>query len=119
MPKSVTIPCNSPAVVLHILGGVSGLGYPRSEAGTVSMVVRLHYADGGVENHELKNGVHLADFMQRADVPESTFAFQAGGNQVRYLRIRPKRDGVIAQIDLLKGPDNTAPIVMAVTAETK
>jgi hypothetical protein len=119
MPRSVTIPCNSPAVAVHILGGVSGLGYPRSEAGTVSMIVRLHYVDGSVENHELKNGVHLADLMQRADVPESEFAFMLGGNQLRYLTIRPHRDALIEQIELLKGPDNTAPIIMAVTAETK
>jgi hypothetical protein len=83
------------------------------------MTVRLHYADGGVEDHELQNGVHLADFMQRVDVPRSEHAFQLGGNQVRSLRITPNRRDPIEQIELLKGPDDTAPIVFAVTAETR
>ena len=33
------------------------------------MIVRLHYADGETENHELKNGVHFADYIRRVDVP--------------------------------------------------
>ncbi|MGD9857000.1 MAG: glycosyl hydrolase, partial [Planctomycetaceae bacterium] len=119
MPKSVMIPCNSPAAAIHVLGGVSGFGYPRSEEGTVSLIVRLHYADGGVENHELKNGVHLADFMQRVDVPGSEFAYQLGGSQVRFLTVTPGRRDPIDQIELLKGPDDTAPIFFAVTAETR
>ena len=33
------------------------------------MIVRLHYADGKTEDHELKNGVHFADYIRRVDVP--------------------------------------------------
>ena len=33
------------------------------------MIVRLHYADGQSEDHPLKNGEHLADYIQRVDVP--------------------------------------------------
>ena len=39
------------------------------------MIVRLTYDDGKTEDHELRNGVHFADYIGRFDVPESKFAF--------------------------------------------
>jgi len=118
MPKSVRLPCNTPAAAIHLLGGVSGWGYPASGAKSVSMIVRLHYADGKTEDHPLQNAVHLADYIRRVDVPESKFAFALGGQQLRYLSVRPKRREPIATIELVKGDDRSAPIVMAVTVET-
>ena len=119
LPRKVAIPCHSPAVALHLLGAVSGLGYPRSPEGTVSMIVRLRYSDGQTEDHELINGVHMADFMQHADVPKSELAFPVKRYQMRWLSIEPQRREVIETIELIKGDDNTAPMVMAITAETK
>jgi hypothetical protein len=52
------------------------------------------------------------------NVPESKIAFRLRGQQVRYLAIEPKRTDVIEDVELVKGPDDTAPIVMAVTVET-
>ncbi|QEL20786.1 PVC-type heme-binding CxxCH protein [Limnoglobus roseus] len=119
MPKSVTLPCNTAAKVIHFLSGVGVASHPAGEKGTVSLVVRLHYADGKTEDHELKNGVHFADYARRVDVPESKFAFALRQQQVRYLAVAPKRtDAVIKQIELVKGKDSSAPIVMAVTVET-
>jgi putative membrane-bound dehydrogenase-like protein len=117
MPKSVTVPCNSSAKAIHLLSGVSGWGYPASPKGTVSMIVRLHYDDGKLEDHELKNGEHFADYIRRVDVPGSKFAFSLRGQQIRYLAIQPKRTDKIKEIEFVKGPDDTAPIVMAVTVE--
>ncbi len=117
MPRAVSLPCHSAAVAVHLLGGVSGWGYPIGEKGTVSLIVRLHYEDGAEEDHPLRNGIHLADYIRRVDVPESQFAFDLGGRQVRYLSIRPERDAVIEQIEFVKGEDATSPIVMAVTLE--
>ena len=82
------------------------------------MIVRLHYADGSTEDHELKNGVHFADYIRVVDVPESKLAFRLRGQQIRYLSIKPKRTETIAEIELVKGADRTAPIVMAVTVQT-
>ena len=45
-------------------------------------------------------------------------AFNLGGKQVRYLAIQPQRSAVIDRIELVKGPDATAPIVVAITVET-
>ena len=51
-------------------------------------------------------------------MPGSKLAFRLRGQQVRYFAIHPKRPGEpIASIELVKGPDATAPIVMAVTVE--
>jgi putative membrane-bound dehydrogenase-like protein len=117
MPKSVSLPLGSPIRALHLLGGVGGWSFPASGKGSVSMIVRLVYADGKTEDHPLVNGVHMADYIRRVDVPESAFAFDLDGRQVRYLAIRPKRSEPVASVELVKGPDGTAPIVVAVTAE--
>ncbi len=81
------------------------------------MIVRLHYDNGDLEDHELLNGVHFADYIRRVDVPESEFAFSAGSQQMRYLAIHPKKRDPIARVEFMKGPDQTAPLVMAVTVE--
>ena len=120
MPKTVELPCNSPAKAIHILGGVSGWGFPSMPKGTISLIVRLHYADGKTEDHSLVNGEQLADYVGSHEVPGSKLAFKLGDKQVRYLAIEPKRQEKINTIELLKNDDcdNTAPIVMAVTVET-
>lgn len=119
MPKSVSLPCNTPAKAIHFLSGVSGWGYPYSEKGTVSLIVRLHYAGGKTEDHALKNGEHFADYIRRVDVPGSKFAFGLRGQQIRYLAVIPQTGDLIERIELVKGPDATAPVVMAVTVETR
>ena len=117
MPKSVSLPCNTSAKKIHLLGGVGGWNFPFDSRKTLSMIVRLHYEDGRSEDHELLNGVHIADYIRRVDVPESEFAFALGGQQVRYLAITPKRAEKISTIELVKGSDRSSPIVMAVTIE--
>lgn len=118
MPRSVTLPCNAPAKAVHFLGGVSGWGFPFGEKGSVSLIVRLHYADGKTEDHPLKNGEEVADYIRRVDVPGSKFAFPLRGQQLRYLSVTPERSAPIKEIELVKGPDQTAPVVMAVTVES-
>ena len=118
MPRSVSLPCNAPAKAIHFLSGVSGWGakQPRKD-GPVSMIVRLRYADGKIEDHPLRDGHHFADYIGPFEVPGSKLAFKLRGQQIRYLVIYPKRTAVIKSIDLVKGPDRSAPIVMAVTVE--
>ncbi len=117
MPKSVSMPCNTAARAIHFLSGVGGWSFPYSRRQTLTMIVRLSYADGEVEDHEWLNGVHFADYISRNDVPESEFAFLLRGQQLRYLSIKPKRDQPIETIELVKGDDNSSPIVMAITIE--
>jgi hypothetical protein len=117
MPRAVSLPCNAPAKSIHLLSGVSGWGYPYTEKGSVSLIVRLHYADGQTEDHPLQNGTHFADYIRRVDVPDSQFAFGLQGRQVRYLSVSPQRTEKIQQIEFVKGSDTTAPVIMAVTIE--
>src|SRR5213079_3013029 len=107
-----------PVKAIHLLSGMSGWGFPYTEKGSVSLIVRLHYVGGKTEDHELKNGVHFADYIRKTDVPESKFAFAAKGRQqVRYLSVKPKLSDKIVKIELVKGSDPTAPLVLAVTLE--
>jgi putative membrane-bound dehydrogenase-like protein len=119
MPRSVSLPCNSKAKAVHLLSGVSGWGYPIGKKGALVMTVRLHFDDGQAEDHPLRNGEHFADYIRRVDVPGSQFAFPLRGQQIRYLAVQPNRDAVIREIELLKGDDDSAPIVMAITTETR
>jgi putative membrane-bound dehydrogenase-like protein len=119
MPRSVTLPCGVAAKAIHLLSGVSGWGYPGGEQGSVSLIVRLHYTDGKTEDHPLRNGVEFADYIRIVDVSGSKLAFKLRGQQIRYLSVAPERPEKIDRIELVKGPDDTAPIVMAVTVETR
>lgn len=81
------------------------------------MIVKLHFAGGETEEHKLINGEHFADYIRRIDVPGSEFAFNLRGQQIRYLVVEAKRKEVVKEVELIKGDDQSAPIVMAVTAE--
>lgn len=119
LPTSVTVPCNGSARAIHMLSGVSGWGFPYGDKNTVSMIVRITYEDGKVEDHPLRNGEHFADYIREVDVPKSKLAFRLRGQQIRYLAIFPQREAPLKQIELVKGPDTTAPVVMAITLEGK
>ncbi|HQU42036.1 MAG TPA: c-type cytochrome, partial [Pirellulales bacterium] len=119
MPKSVSLVYNAPAKAVHFLSGVSGWGAQGElKGGSVSMIVRLHYAAGDTEEHELRNGEHFADYIGRFEVPKSKLAFMLRNQQIRYFAIHPARRDAIERIELVKGPDHTAPVVMAVTVES-
>jgi putative heme-binding domain-containing protein len=117
MPRSVKIPLNAPAKAIHFLGGVSGWGFPFSKQGTVSLIVRLWYEDGSTEDHPLVNGEHFAGYNRRIEVPGSKLAFLLERQQVRYLSVAPGKTAAIREVELVKGEDETAPVVIAVTAE--
>lgn len=118
MPKCVSVPCKSDAAKLHFLAGVAGFGFPKTPAGTVSLTVRLHYADGQTEDYTWKNGEEIADVSKDAEVPKSTQAFKLREQQLRYLSIQPKRTkDVIEKIEFVKGADETAPLIMGITVE--
>jgi uncharacterized protein len=119
LPREVTLPVGGAIGKLHFLGGIGGWSAqgPR-ENGSVSLVVQFRYADGATEEHPLRDGVELADYIGRFDVPASKFAFDVDGRQVRYHAIEPKRSDPIESIVIRKGDDKTAPIIFAITAES-
>ncbi len=118
MPKEVELTCQTAATAIHMLSGVGGWSFPASQKGSVSMIVRLVYANGKTEDHPLINGVHFADYINRTEVPKSEFAYNLRGKQIRYLTIKPESREPLSKIQLVKGPDASAPIVMAITVQT-
>jgi hypothetical protein len=120
MPKSVAIPYAGKAKAVHLLSGIGGWNFPAIPKGSVSLTVRLRYEDGTTEDHNLVNGVHFADYIRRVDVPGSQFAYaMRGGQQVRYLAVTPRRpDAPLRAVEFVKGPDASAPVIMAVTVES-
>lgn len=120
MPQSVVLPVNASASAIHILGGVSGWGFPNGEARSVSMLVRIQYDDNQMEEHKLLNGVQFADYIRVVDVPESKLAFTLGQQQVRYLALRVTRpSATIKTIEFAKGDDKTAPVLVAATLDRR
>jgi hypothetical protein len=130
-PRTAQLPVRAKVKTFHFLSGISAWGWPwggypgRPETatpqGTVTLVVRLHYADGMTEDHEWRNGEHFADFIKRIDVPASELALMtSNGRQVRYLSVTPARpDQSVESIEFRKGDDDqTSPVVIAVTADT-
>ena len=113
----MSLPVNATARAIHLLSGVSIFGFPAGREGSVTMIVRITYEDGSTEDHELKNGVHFADVNGGKDVPGSKLAYKLGGQQVRYLTVVPRKKETIARIELVKGSDRSAPIVLAATVE--
>ncbi|MCA9184293.1 MAG: ThuA domain-containing protein [Pirellulaceae bacterium] len=118
MPRSVSLPVNGPVKAIHLLSGIAGWGFPSRDAGTVSMTVRIHYAGGEVEEQELINGEHFADYVGATDVPKSQPAIAMRGRQIRFLSVAPQRSDPVESIEFVKGADETAPIIMAATVET-
>ncbi len=117
MPNEVSLPVNATAKAIHLLSGMSIFGYPAGREGSVSMIVRIAYEDGSTEEHALKNGEHFADLNGAKDVPGSKLAYKLGGQQVRYIMVVPKKKQIISHIELVKGSDRSAPIVLAATVE--
>ncbi len=118
MPKQVELTCQTSAVAIHLLSGVGGWSFPATQKGSVSMIVRLVYSNGKSEDHSLINGEHFSDYISRVDVPKSEFAFNLKGRQLRYLSIKPESREPLSKIELIKGKDSSAPIVMAITIQT-
>jgi hypothetical protein len=94
------------------------------------MIVRLHYRDGGREDHALINGEHFCDFGASEngrpfEVSGSRLAMElvkenGASRQIRCLAIRPKNPAkVIEEIEFVKEPaaEVTSPVIMAVTVE--
>jgi hypothetical protein len=81
--------------------------------------VRLVYQNGKKEVHYFVNGIHFTDWIGQEEAPASRKAIKMKGRgQIRYLVVYPADVTTpIKSIDLIKGKDSTAPVVMAITVE--
>jgi RNA polymerase sigma factor (sigma-70 family) len=118
LPEATRLRCGRPARAIHLLSGVSGWGYPVEKGHTISMVLKITFAGGSSEIHNIMNGAHFASYAGHDEVPGSRPALRlAHGHQMRLLSITPSRSEPIDRIEFLRGDDQTCPVVMAVTIE--
>jgi putative membrane-bound dehydrogenase-like protein len=118
-PQRTEIPVSLTAASLHFLGGARWawpVGGDQTRGRPVMKVV-VHFADGGIEEHVLRNGEHLADTDVRADVPLSTDAgdFTRRG-QLRYFALNLARRATLSKIVLESFDTDVVPATVAMTA---
>ncbi len=63
-------------------------------------------------------GKQLATYRERVDVPDSKFAIDANGKQIRYLKIPVSSNKALKNIEFIKGEDFSIPLIFAVTVES-
>ncbi len=117
LPSSASLACSGNVSAIHLLGAVAAFGPPNANA-AATVIVRFNFEDGSKEEHELVNGKHLATYREKVDVPESKFAIDANGKQIRYLKIPLTSNKPMTSIDFVKGEDFSFPLIFAVTVES-
>ncbi len=117
LPDTVSLPCAGSIKSIHLLGGVAAAAFPFNREPTSSIIVRCHFKDGTSKDYPLINGKHIAGYRERTDVPDSKFALDADGKQIRYLKIDVDSSKEMTSIDFVKGEDGTIPLVFGVTVE--
>ena len=119
LPRRVEIPLSGSAASLHFLGGVGGWAWPvggDGTRGTPALKVIVQFADGTSEEHVLKNGEHVADAFERANVPLSADAgdFTRRG-QVRYFALSLGKRAPLSKIVLESFDNDIVPVTVAIT----
>ncbi len=119
LPRRTEIPLSGSAASLHFLGGVGGWAWPVGGDGTrgaPALKVNVQFADGTNEEHVLKNGEHVADAFERANVPLSADAgdFTRRG-QVRYFALSLGKRAPLSKIVLESFDNDIVPVTVAIT----
>jgi type 1 glutamine amidotransferase len=121
-PQRVEIKVGMPVGRLHFLGGVGGWAYPYGgdeQKGKPVTKVVVHFVGGATEEIVLRNGIEIADYIGRNDVPGSKEVpdLAAGGRQVRAFTKLVKGKGVVEKIVLESFNNLVAATYAAITAE--
>ena len=123
LPKRVEIATNATAASLHFLGGVAGWAWPfggDDAVGKPAMKVSVEYADGDKEEITLENGQHFADYIGRADVPQSEQTEDlVRTGQLRYFAVNLKKNGQLKKIALESFNNEISPCTVAITASAE
>jgi putative membrane-bound dehydrogenase-like protein len=121
-PKAVEVKVGLPVTKLHFLGGVAGWGYPGGKSNEPAAKVTVHFAGGATEEIILRNGVEIADYNARTDVPGSEALSDLdkvlnGGKQVRYFVKPLTKRGLVEKLTLASYGNEVAPTFFGITAE--
>jgi putative heme-binding domain-containing protein len=121
LPDRVEVLVNLPVKAFHFLGGVAGWGANRAmPEGPVAMRVTVVFADGVLENTELRNGDTFADYIRPIDVPGSQFAAGVvNDHQIRWHTVPVKHEGVVTKLVLESPGSGAATTTAAITAEVR
>ncbi len=120
VPQTVEIPVGIAAAQLHFLGGVAGWGHPLNPDANAAKVT-IHFVGGATEVITLKNGVEVADYNGKFDVPGSKALenWTRGRGQVRWFSKPVQGTAVIEKLTLASFNNAVAPLFFAVTADTE
>jgi uncharacterized protein len=118
LPSSATVACSGRVKSIYLLSALATFGPPNNSSTEPSLIVKCTFEDGSSENHDLLNGKHLATYRDRVDVPESKFAVDANGKQIRYVKIPLISEKSLKSIEFVKGGDPSFPLIFSVTVES-
>jgi hypothetical protein len=124
-PQKVEVKVGVPVRKLHILGGVGGWAYPfggERNKDLPAAKITLHFASGATEEMVLKNGVEIADYIGKIDVPGSTALpnldqLLNNGRQVRQITKSVKGTGTVERLTLESFNNLVAPTFVGITIE--
>jgi len=122
-PKEVEIKVGGLQVSrLHVLGGVAGWGFPLGQKDQPVARMVVHYAGGATEEFILRNGVEVADYIAKIDVPGSEALpdldkLLMQGRQLRYFNRPLSKKGTVEKLVLASYANDVAPTFVSVTAE--
>ncbi len=120
-PREVEVKVGRSATRLHFLGA-AGWGYPLGRKDEPVLKITVHYAGGATEDIVLRNGVEIADYVAKIDVPGSEALDNLdqllnNGRQVRYFAKSLTKRGVIEKLTIASYNNEVAPTLVAITAE--
>jgi putative heme-binding domain-containing protein len=121
-PRSVEVKVGLPANKLHFLGGVAGWGFPIGNKDEQAAKITVHFKGGETEEFVLRNGVEVADYVRRIDVPgsealENLDDLLLQGRQLRYFARPLTKQGVVEKLTLASYNNTYAPTFVSLTAE--
>lgn len=120
-PREVEVKVGRAATRLHFLGA-AGWGYPLGPKDAPVMKITVHYVGGATEEIVLRNGVEIADYVAKIDVPGSEALDNLdqllnNGRQVRYFAKSLMKRGVIEKLTIASYNNEVAPTLVSITAE--
>lgn len=119
LPKRVEVKVGVAAAKLHFVGAVAGWGYPAVSDKVPTVKMTAMFEGGATQEIILKNGVEIADYRGRPDVPGSKGlpSWTKGPGQIRWFSKNITKPGVIEKLVIESYDNHVAPTFFAITAE--
>ena len=121
-PKQVEVKVGLAATRLHFLGGVAGWGFPLGRTNEPVAKITAYFVGGETEEFILRNGVEIADYIGRFNVPGSEALANLDdllhqGRQLRYFTKSLTKRGIVEKLTIASYANEVAPTFVSITAE--